>query len=87
MLDTARQGYAACEALDLRKDAPFPWAQLQWNIADLALARYRLEPDPAHLLEAREYVLKAREVFAEGSDYQTQRCDDLLAQIDAAEAP
>ena len=23
--------------------------RLQWNIADLALARYRLDPDPAHL--------------------------------------
>jgi len=72
--------------LAFEKDAPFKWARLQWNIADLALARYRLDPDPALLVEARKHVTRARAFFVDGSDYQTERCDDLLAQIDAAEA-
>jgi transcriptional regulator with XRE-family HTH domain len=85
-LQQARDGYAACEDLAFEQDAPFRWAMLQWNIADLALARYNLDPDPALLAEARTHVTRARAFFVEGSDYQTQRCDDLLAQIDAAEA-
>ncbi len=85
-LQEARDGYAACEDLAFEKDAPFEWARLQWNIADLALARYHLDPDPAYLAEARTHVAHARAFFVEGSDYQTERCDDLLAQIDAAEA-
>jgi transcriptional regulator with XRE-family HTH domain len=85
-LNTARQGYGACEALDYQTDAPFKWAVLQWNIADLALARYRLDPDPALLSEAKTYVTAARAFFVDGSDHQTERCDDLLTQIKAAEA-
>jgi hypothetical protein len=85
-LNTARQGYGACEALDYRTDAPFDWARLQWNIADLALARYRLDPDPALLSEAKTYVTAARAFFVDGSDYQTERCDDLLTKIKTAEA-
>ena len=85
-LQEARAGYSVCEALAFENDAPFDWAKLQWNIADLALARYQLDPDPALLAEARTYVTRAREFFIEGSDYQTERCDELLAQIDAAEA-
>jgi hypothetical protein len=85
-LQTARDGYAACEALGYQADAPFKWATLQWNIADLALARYRLAPDPALLNEARQHLARARAFFVDGSDYQTARCDDLLAKIDAAEA-
>ena len=85
MLGTARQSYAACEALDLRVDAPFKWAMVQWNIADLALARHRLAPEPALLTEARNYVAAARAFFVDGSDYQTQRCDELLEQIAQAE--
>tara|TARA_R110000744_G_C19347134_1_gene560015 strand:+ start:506 stop:2107 length:1602 start_codon:yes stop_codon:yes gene_type:complete len=85
-LQQARDGYAACEDLRLETDAPFSWAILQWNIADLALARYRLAPDPALLAEARDYVTRARAFFIEGSEYQTERCDELIAQIDAAEA-
>ncbi|WP_299627822.1 helix-turn-helix transcriptional regulator [uncultured Tateyamaria sp.] len=84
-LTTARTGYAACEALDLQGKAPFDWAVLQWNIADLALARFRLDPDPALLAEARHHVAKARAFFVDGSDYQTERCDELLGQIDAAD--
>lgn len=85
-LQEAREGYAACEDLAFEKDAPFDWAKLQWNIADLALARYQLDPDPAFLTEARDHLARARAFFVDGSDYQTERCDELLAQIDAAEA-
>ena len=85
-LQQAREGYAACEDLGFEGDAPFNWATLQWNIADLALARYRLAPDPAFLVEARDYVTRARTFFIDGSEYQTERCDALIAQIDAAEA-
>jgi hypothetical protein len=70
----------------LEGDAPFSWAVLQWNIADLELARYRLDPEPALLVEARDYVTRARGFFIDGSEYQTERCDELIAQIDAAEA-
>jgi len=86
ILTRARQGYAACEALEFREEAPFIWAMLQWNIADLALARHRLAPDPVLLTEARDHVTAARGFFVDGSDYQTQRCDDLLDQINQAEA-
>lgn len=85
MLDRARQGYAACETLDFRDESPFGWAQLQWTIADLALARYRLEPDPALLTEARNNVTDAGAFFVDGSDYQAQRCDELLDRINQAE--
>ncbi|MBT8411920.1 MAG: hypothetical protein KJP02_09005 [Octadecabacter sp.] len=86
-LNQARQGYAACkDIIDLKDKAAFRWARLQWNIADLALARFQLDPDPAHLVEARTYLAKARTFFVDGSEYQTQRCDELLAEIDAAEA-
>lgn len=34
----------------------------------------------------RAHVCKAREIFEDGLDYQTQRCDKLLVQIEAAEA-
>ena len=84
--DAAREGYAACETVDLRTKASFQWARLHWNIADLAVARYTVDPDPAHLVEARHYLAQARAIFVEGSEYQTQRCDDLLAKIDAANA-
>ncbi len=85
-LQQARDGYTACKDLGFERDAPFDWAILQWNIADLALARYRLAPDPALLVEARDYVARARAFFVDGSEYQTERCDELIAQIDAAAA-
>jgi hypothetical protein len=85
-LQKARDGYAACEDLGIEDNAPFFWARLQWNIADLALARYRLDPDPALLVEARDYVTRARTFFVDGAEYQTKRCDELIAQIDSAEA-
>ena len=86
ILDEARQAYDECEALNLHGEAPVRWAVNQWNIADLALARSALDPDPALLVEAREYVTRARDFFVEGSEYQTQRCDELIARIDASEA-
>lgn len=85
-LQEARNGYTNFADLDFEGAAPFDWAKLQWNIADLALARYRLTPDPALLVEGRDYLGRARAFFVEGSEYQTERCDELLAQIDAAEA-
>ncbi|WP_299376003.1 helix-turn-helix transcriptional regulator [uncultured Tateyamaria sp.] len=84
VLDRARAAYRACEELDLCEKAASWWARLQWNIADLALARFELDPDPALLEEADSHVRAAREVFVDGSDYQTQRCDDLISQIEAA---
>ncbi|UWQ98038.1 hypothetical protein K3729_11200 [Rhodobacteraceae bacterium S2214] len=85
-LREARAGYTACEDLAFETDAPFDWARLQWNIADLALARYQLDPNPDFLVEARAYLARARAFFVDGSDYQTERCDDLSVQIEAAEA-
>lgn len=85
-LTEARSGYTACEALDIRDKAPFNWAMLQWNIADLALARFHLDPDPALLDEAETCVTRARDIFVDGSDYQTERCDELLTKIEAARA-
>ena len=85
-LQQARDGYAACEARNLRDQAPFKWARVQWNIADLALARHALDPDPAFLEQAETHVRRAREVFVDGSDYQTERCDELLARIADARA-
>ncbi|MEH6647025.1 helix-turn-helix domain-containing protein [Sulfitobacter sp.] len=83
--DAARDGYAACEGLDFNSKAPFIWARLHWNIADLAVARFALAPYPAHLIEARNYLAQARAIFVEGSEYQTQRYDELLAKIEAAQ--
>ena len=86
ILSLARKDFAAHE-LELDKvGRPFSSAITFFNIADLALVRFRLDPDPVHLVEARTYLAEARAVFVEGSEYQTQRCDELLADIDAAEA-
>ena len=69
-----------------RDAMPFSWAQTQWNHADLCLARHAVDPDPALLVRARDYLRGAREVFADGSDQQISQCDTLLARIEAAEA-
>lgn len=82
----AAKHYQDCLSMRTKSSEPFPWATTQWNIADLALARFALDPNPALLETAELHVLDAREVFAEGSDHQTARCDDLLAQIAAARA-
>jgi hypothetical protein len=38
------------------------------------------------LSEAKTYVTAARAFFVDGSEYQTERCDDLLGKIKTAEA-
>ncbi|MDB5552915.1 MAG: hypothetical protein JWL86_2899 [Rhizobium sp.] len=86
MLHGAREAFGECESFDVHEEAPMTWARSQWNIADLALARFVLNPDPALLVEARYHVTRARDFFVEGSEYQTQRCDELIARIDAIEA-
>lgn len=86
LLRQAREAYRACENLKSGDDAAFQWAVHQWNIADLALARYDLNPDPALVEEATTHVRAARDVFEEGSEYQTERCDELIAKIEAARA-
>ena len=86
MLQTARETYVSCENVQTKFDAPFSLAQLHWNIADLALARYELEPDTKLLAEARDYVSRARAFFVDGSEHQTERCDALIAKLEAFEA-
>ncbi|MEM6387170.1 MAG: hypothetical protein AAF718_13135 [Pseudomonadota bacterium] len=65
---------------------PFNTAITKWNLADLLLARFEVDPDPAHLDKAEDHATQAREVFLEGSDYQTDRADKLLAKIAEARA-
>lgn len=84
-LTEAREAYGECDDNDIHCESPMLMAMTQWNIADLALVRFNLDPDSAFIEEAREYVKRAREFFVEGSEYQTKRCDVLIAQIDAAE--
>lgn len=85
LMDEASAAYVDCLTRHARDDAPFPWATTQWNLADLALARHALAPDPAHLATAQAHLDLAREVFAqEGNDHQLAECDRLQAQIDAA---
>ena len=80
----AQTAYDLCLQEQSRETAPLNWATTQWNLADLALARYSFDPVAALLTKARTHVMAAREVFAEASDYQTERCDELLALIEAA---
>jgi tetratricopeptide (TPR) repeat protein/transcriptional regulator with XRE-family HTH domain len=86
ILDQATAAYELSLSKNPRDTAPFHWAVTQWNLADLAIARFELSPNQALLQNARTHVTAAREVFAEGSDYQTARCDDLLSKIAAREA-
>ena len=86
IFDRASSAYAFCLQERDRETTPFLWAVTQWNLADLALARFDLSPDQSLLATARSHALEAREVFAEGSDHQTAKCDALLAQIAAHEA-
>lgn len=86
MLHQAREAFGECESFDFQEEAPMTWARSQWNIADLALARFALNPDPVRLVEARYHVMQARNFFEQGSEYQTQRCDELIERINAIEA-
>lgn len=85
-LGAAATAFAMCLEVRGQDFSPFFWAVTQWNLADLALAHHLVAPDPQQLAVARHHALAAREVFAEGSDHQTDRCDDLLAKIAASEA-
>lgn len=85
-LKEASNGFAACEDLAFQKDAPSQWAWLQWNIADLKLVRYQFEFDPILLSDARTCLIRARAFFIERSDNETERCDELLAQVNTAAA-
>ena len=82
--DIALKFYESCLTVKTRSDSSFTWAATQWNIADLAFARYTLDPNPELLTTAENHALAARDVFSEASDHHTARCDDLLAQIKAA---
>lgn len=85
VLDEAAHVYDECLCQLSRDDGAFLWATIQWNLADLALARHALSPDPANLATARHHLAQAREVFAEeGNDHQLAECDRLQALIDAA---
>lgn len=85
ILHQAREVYRECETLEVHEKAPMNWAKNQWNIADLALARFALDPNPALLVEARDNVMQARDFFLQGSEYQTRLCDELIAKIDEIE--
>ncbi len=84
-LHVARNAAGGAPAKSSKTKERLNWALLQWNRGDLALARFEPTGDPTYLSSARTHVNRAREVFAEGSEHQTQRCDDLLAKFDAAE--
>jgi hypothetical protein len=81
--DLAAGHYANCLTVWTRSTLPFLWAMTEWNLADLVLARHLLRRDPVLLEKAELHATAARKVFAEGSDYHTARCDDLLHRIEA----
>ncbi len=85
MLDDAAAAHAECLTRRSPDDAPLPWAETPWNLANLALALHALSPDPAHLATARHHLAQAREVFSdEGNDHQLAECDRLQALIATA---
>lgn len=86
ILTEAEAAYHSCLTIWTRQSVPFDWAMTQRNLGDLALAWFALDADPARLDTAAAYVTAAREVFAEGSEHQTERCDDLLRKISTARA-
>ena len=58
---------------------------IEWNLADLALARHAVLPDPALLSAAQQHLTRARQVFArEANAHQLGECDRLQARIDQA---
>lgn len=79
--DDAEAAFLRCLEEHRQDTVPFLWATTQWNLGDLALARFVVDPDPALLDKAERHVMDARAVFAEGSDHQTDRCDELLQRI------
>lgn len=79
--DAAETAFLRCLEEHAPDAAPFRWATTQWNLGDLALARFALDPDPLHLDAAERHVTDARAVFADGSEHQTGRCNELLERI------
>lgn len=77
--------FQACNTVRTWTHAPFLWATTQWNLADLALARHALSPDPGLPGLAQGHLDAARAIFAEAENtHQLAECDRLQAQIDAA---
>jgi tetratricopeptide (TPR) repeat protein len=82
--DGALVAYQASLRFHTRTDTPFDWAKTQWNLADLALARHALAPDPALPFVAQGHLDAARVVFAEDENtHQLAQCDRLQALINA----
>ena len=82
--DRAAQAFDHCLSVRTRDDAPFLWARTQWNLADLALARHALSPDPALPPVAQGHLDQAREVFTSHENaHQLAECDRLQTLIDA----
>ena len=81
--DQAEAAFALCLTERRQDTVPFLWASTQWNLADLAFARFDLTADPGLLPIAIDHASASRAVFAEGSDHQTEKCDTTLARIAA----
>jgi transcriptional regulator with XRE-family HTH domain len=72
-------------AVEQKETQPYYWAIGQWNLADLALAKWEVGGDLAQLIHAQTHLNDARAVFEQGlSEFQLNKCDELQAQIDAA---
>jgi hypothetical protein len=64
---------------------PYHWAMAQWNLADLALAKWEMSGDAKYLPQAQGHLDDARATFKQGlSEFQLNKCDELQGQIDAA---
>ena len=83
--DASEIAFTECLSARPEEAAPFPWAKTQWNLADLALARHALAPDPALLVRAQGHLDVARRVFAaDENTHQLAECARLQAKIAAA---
>ena len=82
---SAEAAFTECLSARPEEAAPFLWATTQWNLADLALARHALAPDPALLVRAQGHLVAALRVFAaDENTRQLAECARLQAKIDAA---
>ena len=84
-LDDAESAYLNALKVHTEEAAPHDWANSTGGLGELALDRYDFDKNPSHLLTARKCILDARAVMAEGDEYLTNRCNALLARIEAAE--
>jgi tetratricopeptide (TPR) repeat protein len=82
-LQAAAVGFQALS--EETKDAqPYAWAIAQWNLADLALAKWQVSGDAKYLPQAQGHLDDARATFEQGlSEFQLNKCDELQGQIDA----